>query len=168
MPSRPVAPGAGQRRWYHAGRPSARRAVQAFAFGVPRRPILPDIHLDSIPVRRVMTFGLVGVLATGIHVMVASALIAGVGWPAGFANGAAFCVATLASYSLNSRLTFRQAMSRRTLWRFVAVAALGALLSMAISGGAEWYGLHYLVGIALVVTSLPLLTFLAHSRWTYR
>jgi putative flippase GtrA len=59
-------------------------------------------------------------------------------------------------------------MSRRTLWRFVAVAALGALLSMAISGGAEWYGLHYLVGIALVVTSLPLLTFLAHSRWTYR
>ena len=118
--------------------------------------------------RRVMTFGLVGVLATAIHVTVASALIEGAGWPAGLANGAAFCVATLVSYSLNSRLTFRQAMSRRKLGRFVAVAGAGAALSMAISTGAEWYGLHYLVGIALVVTSLPLLTFLAHSRWTYR
>ena len=119
-------------------------------------------------IRRFSSFGLVGALATAIHVAVASALIAGVAWPAGLANGLAFCVATLASYSLNSRLTFQQAMSRRTLWRFVAVAAVGAVLSMAISGGAEWYGLHYLVGIALVVLSLPLLTFVAHSRWTYR
>jgi putative flippase GtrA len=119
-------------------------------------------------VRRFISFGAVGALATAVHVAVASGLITAAGWPAGLANGAAFCVATFVSYSLQSRLTFRRAMSRRTLWRFVAVAAAGAGLSMAISGGAERLGLHYLVGIALVVISLPLLTFLAHSRWTYR
>ena len=118
--------------------------------------------------RRFISFGAVGALATAVHVAVASGLITAAGWPAGLANGAAFCVATVASYSINSRLTFRQAMSRRTLWRFIAVAAAGAGLSMAISGGAERLGLHYLVGIALVVVSLPPLTFLAHSRWTYR
>lgn len=118
--------------------------------------------------RRFISFGSVGVLSTAVHVAVASALITAAGWPAGFANGVAFCVATVVSYSLQSRLTFRRAMSRRTLWRFVAVAAGGAAVSMAISGGAEWLGLHYLVGIALVVVSLPPLTFVAHSRWTYR
>jgi len=127
-----------------------------------------DTSRFFMSIRRFSSFGLVGALATAIHVAVASTLIAGAAWPAGLANGLAFCVATLASYSLNSRLTFRRAMSRRTFWRFVAVAALGAVLSMAISGAAEWYGLHYLVGIALVVLSLPPLTFLAHSRWTYR
>lgn len=118
--------------------------------------------------RRFISFGSVGVLSTAVHVAVASALITAAGWPAGFANGAAFCVATVASYSINSRITFRQAMSRRTLWRFVTVAAGGAAVSMAISSGAQWLGLHYLVGIALVVLSLPPLTFVAHSRWTYR
>lgn len=118
--------------------------------------------------RRFISFAAVGGLATAVHVAVASVLIVAAGWPAGFANGAAFCVATVASYSINSRVTFRRAVSRRTLWRFIAVAAAGALVSMAISGAADRLGLHYLIGIALVVVSLPPLTFVAHSRWTYR
>lgn len=118
--------------------------------------------------RRLFSFLLVGVLATAIHVAVAGALIDGAGWRAAFANGVAFCVATLASYSLNSRVTFQQPLSGRTLQRFLTVATAGLALSMAISDGAERAGLHYLVGIALVVSGVPLLSYLAHSRWTYR
>lgn len=118
--------------------------------------------------RRLIFFLLVGVLATAVHVAVASVLITAAGWWAVFANGVAFCVATLASYSLNSRLTFQQPLSGRTLQRFLTVATAGLALSMAISGGAERAGLHYLVGIALVVSGVPLLSYLAHSRWTYR
>ena len=118
--------------------------------------------------RRLICFLLVGVFATAIHVAVASVLITTAGWRAALANGAAFCVATIASYALNSRLTFQRAVSGRTLRRFLTVAVAGLGLSMAISGGAERAGLHYLVGIALVVTGVPVLSYLAHSRWTYR
>lgn len=128
----------------------------------------PDPPAALTPVRRPIFFLLVGVLATAVHVAVASVLITGAGWRVVFANGVAFCVATLASYSLNSRLTFQQPLSGRTLQRFLAVATAGLALSMAISGGAERAGLHYLVGIALVVSGVPVLSYLAHSRWTYR
>lgn len=117
---------------------------------------------------RLISFALVGLLATVIHVAVASVLITALGWRAALANGAAFCVATSASYALNSRLTFQQALSGRTLQRFLAVAVAGLGLSMLISGAAERFGMHYLGGIGLVVTSVPLLSYLAHSRWTYR
>lgn len=113
-------------------------------------------------------FSVVGLLATAVHVVVASMLIAKAGRPAAFANGVAFCVATGVSYGLNSWLTFQRPFTRRTLYRFGAVALAGVALSMLISGTAERLGLHYLIGIALVVASVPLLSFLAHRRWTYR
>ena len=39
--------------------------------------------------------------------------------------------------------------------------------STIISGVAAALGWHYLVGTALVFVCLPVLTFLAHERWTW-
>ncbi len=117
--------------------------------------------------RQLIGFLMVGLLATATHVAVAVTLVAKAGRPAVFANGAAFCIATAVSYGLNSWLTFQRPFTRHTLWRFGAVSIAGLGLSMLISGIAQWFGLHYLLGIALVATGVPPLTFLAHRGWTY-
>jgi putative flippase GtrA len=118
--------------------------------------------------RKMTGFCAVGVLATTVHVVVAAMLITKAGRPAALANAAAFCMATGVSYGLNSWLTFARPFSRRTLLRFGTVALAGLGLSTLISGTAQWFGMHYLIGIAAVVLSVPPLTFLAHRDWTYR
>jgi putative flippase GtrA len=110
----------------------------------------------------------VGALATAVHVGVASALIVSAGRAAPTANGVAFCVATLVSYALNARLTFRRPLTPTSLARYLAVALGGLGLSMLLSGLAAAAGWHYLAGIGLVVITVPPLTYAAHSRWTYR
>jgi putative flippase GtrA len=118
--------------------------------------------------RRLLAFAAVGALATVVHVGVASGLIVSAGRAAPAANGVAFCVATLVSYALNARLTFRRPLTRGGLARFLAVALGGLGLSMGLSGLAAAAGWHYLAGIGLVVLTVPPLTYAAHSRWTYR
>ena len=39
---------------------------------------------------------------------------------------------------------------------------------MAMSGAAQYYGLHYWYGIGLVVCIVPPVTFLLHNFWTYK
>lgn len=118
--------------------------------------------------RRLLVFAAVGALATAVHIGVASALIVSAGRAAPIANGVAFCVATLVSYALNARLTFRRPLTPASLARFLAVAFAGLGLSMLLSGLAAAAGWHYLAGIGLVVIAVPPLTYAAHSRWTYR
>jgi len=38
---------------------------------------------------------------------------------------------------------------------------------MTVSGLAHWFGFHYAIGIALVVVTVPPLTFVLHNSWTY-
>ena len=84
------------------------------------------------------------------------------------ANGAAFCVATLLSYLVNTFWTFRRQATGHNAIRYWIVAVLGLGLTLLLSGAAEAAEFHYLVGIALVVALVPPLTFLLHSHWTYR
>ena len=84
------------------------------------------------------------------------------------ANGIAFVVATLFSFTINTTWSFSSRPSRRLLVRFVLVATVGLGITVAVSGTAQYFGLHYLYGIALVVCAVPPITFLLHKYWTYR
>jgi putative flippase GtrA len=118
--------------------------------------------------RQALRFGISGLLATGVHVLVAVVFIRTV-WPApSIANGVAFVVATIFSYLINTTWSFSSPWHGRNLLRFCVVSCVGLVLAMMISGAAQHYGLHYLWGIFLVVLSVPPVTFLLHSFWTYR
>jgi putative flippase GtrA len=84
------------------------------------------------------------------------------------ANGVAFVVATIFSYTINTLWSFSSPLHGRNLFRFVAVSMVGCLLAVTVSGTAQHYGLHYWYGIGLVVFTVPPVTFLLHSLWTYR
>jgi putative flippase GtrA len=101
-------------------------------------------------------------------IVVASALLEAGGYAAGEANGIAFMVATLASYWLNTILTFAAPLRFGSFLRFALVATIGLILTVAIASAIEGAGYHYLIGIGLVVTIVPALTFVLHVVWTYR
>lgn len=115
-----------------------------------------------------MKFGLSGILATGLHVLVASVLIATILPVPAAANGIAFVAANLFSYTINTLWTFSHPLQGRSLVRFVLVSLLGLSIAVSVSGLADWYGLNYWYGITFVVCCATPVTFLLHNFWTYK
>ena len=114
-------------------------------------------------------FIVVGVAATLIHIVVASCLIEFYSvQSAGMANSIAFVIATVFSYVGNTKWSFAKKFSRRNAARFSVVATAGSLIAYMLSSTVQALGFHYFLGIALVVVCLPILSFMAHSYWTYR
>jgi putative flippase GtrA len=119
-------------------------------------------------IRKAQRFAVSGVLVTGLHVVVAAALIRFGSLPPAVANGVAFVFATAFSYTLNTLWSFSSTIRAQNLMRFLLVSTVGCVLAMAVSGMADLYGMHYWIGILGVVATVPPITFLLHSNWTYR
>jgi putative flippase GtrA len=118
--------------------------------------------------QRAARFGISGLFVTGLHALIAASLIEFIlPWPA-LANGIAFVVATFVSYMINTVWSFSQMPVLANLLRFLTVAFIGLLITMAISGTAAAAGFSYWIGIACVVLVVPPCTFLMHTFWTYR
>lgn len=113
-------------------------------------------------------FAMVGVAATFIHVAVAVGFIEEMHWHPGIANGIAFVVANFFSYAANTRWSFGAKISMDTWYRFVAVSFVAWLLTIAISWLVAAMGGPYILGILLVVTLIPALSYMAHRNFTYR
>lgn len=122
----------------------------------------------QVLLRQAQRFTISGVLVTGLHVLFAVSLIRWAQVSPELANGLAFAAATIFSYVINTLWSFSSPLHGRTLIRFIVVSLLGLLLTVAVSGLAEFYGLNYWLGIACVVCTVPPVTFLLHRFWTYQ
>ena len=119
-------------------------------------------------IKSVSRFAVVGVCATSIHIVIAATFIEN-GWlhPGG-ANSIAFVVATSFSYLLNTRWSFGTEFSLLNAQRFAVTSLIGCALTYCLSTIVDYYGGHYLLGIALVVSTVPVYTYIMHSLWTYK
>jgi len=124
--------------------------------------------LPLVLTRQALRFALSGLLVTGLHVLIATAFIQIILPAPSLANGVAFVVATVFSYLINTMWSFSSPLHGRNLIRFCIVSFIGLFLAMAISGIAQYFGLHYLYGIGFVVCIVPPVTFVLHNFWTYR
>ena len=118
--------------------------------------------------KKAQRFAVSGVLVTGLHVLIADTMIRVFAAHPSTANGIAFLCATAFSYALNTLWSFSSTIRAQNLIRFLLVSAFGCVLAMAVSGVAEFYGMHYWIGILGVVAVVPPMTFLLHTNWTYR
>jgi len=84
------------------------------------------------------------------------------------ANGAAFVLATLVSFVINTVWSFSQPLQGIAFFRFLVVSSLGLTLTVLIARIAQGLNLNYLLGIGLVVVVIPPVTFALHNTWTYR
>ena len=110
----------------------------------------------------------VGAAATAAHGLVMAALVEAAAVPPWLASGIGATVGAQLAFEGNRWLTFAHQGSRATAWwRFIATAALGALLGMAMVAVAVDWGLHYLVAQALASALILVLGFLANRRWSF-
>jgi putative flippase GtrA len=113
-------------------------------------------------------FVIVGLAATFIHVTVAVGLIEELHWHPSIANGIAFIGANFFSYAANTRWSFNAEISMGSWYRFMSVSFVAWLLTVAISWLVAAAGGAYMLGILLVVTLIPTLSYLGHRNFTYR
>ncbi|ANA34077.1 GtrA family protein [Ralstonia mannitolilytica] len=123
---------------------------------------------DHMTVIRVARFGVSGVVATGVHVAIATTLINGFSASQVTANGVAFVCANVCSYLLNALWSFSAKPGGANFLRFYAVSLLGLGLTLAISWLAQTLGASYWVGLAAILSVVPPLTFVLHRFWTFR
>jgi putative flippase GtrA len=120
--------------------------------------------------RQLARFGLVGIVATAVHVMVGMGLHAGGGMTPFWANLIAFCCALGVSFLGQTRLTFPgAAMGRGAFARFTLVAMTGLGLNQiivwlvtSVFAGPYWLALAFIIG------TVPAGTFLMLKFWALR
>lgn len=117
---------------------------------------------------RSLRFSITGLLTTGIHVLVAVAVIHLIYPSPVLANGSAFILSTCFSFYVNTVWSFSAKVDARTLYRYITTALIGLTFAVGIADLAEHLDLHYLLGIALVVCTVLPVNFMLHHLWTYR
>lgn len=127
-----------------------------------------NLALKSPGLKKALRFAVTGLFITLLHVVVAMLMVEVLKASPSVANGVAFVVSALTSYLINTLWSFSARLRGYTLFRFTCVSLIGFAVSMLIARMVEHAGFHYGIGIAGVVLIVPVLTFLLHSKWTYR
>ena len=119
--------------------------------------------------REVVFFGIIGVLATLTHYLVAVGLVEQLGVSVYWANIGAYCVAVLVSFIGHSLVTFKKTITKSRAIRFflVSVSALAlSQLVLLLLQKFEHMGprLEFLV----VVMFIPTYSYLLNKFWVYK
>ena len=119
---------------------------------------------------RLWRFGVVGFIATVVHVAAGLGLHHGAGASPLWANGIAFSIAVVVNFLGQSRLTFPEAIAGGgTFVRFVLAALMGFALNQAIVWAVTGpLGEPYWLALALVLAIVPALSFCAMRFWAFR
>lgn len=118
--------------------------------------------------RQVLVFIFVGGIATALHSGTVVLLVEpGLAAPVP-SHIVGFFLANTFSYFANSKLTFKHAPSWKRYRKFLAVSLVSLSLTIGLSALAEAMGWHYLVGLAMVLASGPVLSFVLHKTVTFR
>ncbi len=130
-------------------------------------PLTPDKGSLLTKAKR---FGVVGILATLIHIAIFGLLVDALGWAVPtVATGIAFLCATIFSYFTNYRWTFgTPGRHSRYMPRFFTVTTSLFLLNLLIMhASVSWLGWHHWVGLAIVISVIPLSSFLLNTFWAF-
>lgn len=123
---------------------------------------------DCHDLAKLLRFGVSGLIATGLHAVVAMTLIKKANASPVLANAVAFSCATAVSYLMNTLWSFSAPLELRNVWRFGVVSTMGLGLTALVSTSVQLAGGGPWSGIAAVVCVVPPATFAAHRAWTYQ
>ena len=124
----------------------------------------------ALSLRRLTTFGMVGVIGTSVHYLTLVLLVETVGMRPVTATSVGFVIGALVNYLLNRRYTFRSSKAHLDAGpRFFLVALVtGVLNSLLVYVGVGLMSANYLlvqVGATLIVL---LANFALNSVWTFQ
>ena len=115
-----------------------------------------------------MRYAAVGLMATAAHWATLAVLVEVAAVEAWLGSGAGALVGAQVAFFGNRRFTFEHAGTLAPAWwRFMATAAAGGALGMAIVAAGVALGWHYLGAQALATLVVMLLTFAVNRHWTF-
>lgn len=126
-------------------------------------------HLNRALIVQLAIFGVVGVSATLTHYFVAllsheRALV-----PLYFSNILGYCAAVAISFFGHGKLTFRRELDLGVFLRFVVVSITTLGVSELLLFIMEtWLVLSHRISLAVVVCTIPVITFLLSKLWVFR
>ncbi|NOC47421.1 GtrA family protein [Ruegeria sp. HKCCD7559] len=119
--------------------------------------------------KSILSFGVVGILATVTHALLAVTLIEISDLHPFSANAFGFGTGFIVSYFGHHRFSFQsEAGHRRAMPRFLAVAGFGLLLNQVIVYLiVNLWGLNYFIALNVIILTVPATTYLASRRWAF-
>lgn len=115
---------------------------------------------------RLLRFVIVGGIATCVHLSVAWLVFNWVTRDSTIANIAAFIVANIVSFLLQTLWSFS---SKPTVARFVRFGAVSTVGFATAAVVPTIFGRQHLwAPTIIVVCCIPVFSYIAHARWTYR
>ncbi|MEM5328133.1 GtrA family protein [Paraburkholderia sp. JHI2823] len=115
---------------------------------------------------RIVRFGIAGLIATGVHVLIAWSVFSWLVRDSTVANVAAFLIANIVSYLLQTLWSFSSRPTVARFLRFATVSIAGFLAATLIPllCGRQTIWLPTFA----VVICIPALSYFLHARWTYQ
>lgn len=114
-------------------------------------------------------FAMVGGLATSVHYASALLLYYYVGLTSVMSNVGAYFVALCVSLIGQSLFTFGQRISKKVAVRFAVVSLSSAIATIAMTELlTKLLNLPFWLSLIIVITIIPLLTFLFQKTWVYK
>jgi putative flippase GtrA len=120
--------------------------------------------------RKLMAFGLVGLIGTAAHYASLILLVEAAGIGAVGATTVGFAVGALVNYFLNHRYTFKSEKAHLDAGpKFFLIALVtGALNALLVQLGVGILGIHYLPVQIAATLAVFLTNFALNSLWTFR
>jgi len=116
-----------------------------------------------------LRFILVGGTGTLLHYLVLSALVLLASASPGAASAVGACAGACANYWLNYRFTFSSTRPHREMApRFMAVAAVGAVLNGVIVSQLSGLGMHFLLAQIIATCTILVSNFLISKKWIFQ
>ena len=117
---------------------------------------------------QIIAFASIGLTNTLLHGVVLWLVVEVLGWAVVLAHLLAFSIANMASYVLNSHLTFKAPLTWAAYFKFLTASLVSLFLTLSISWWAQWYGLHYRLGFFLVIVMVPSVSFVLMKFWAFK
>ncbi len=122
-------------------------------------------YINRILQMKLVRYGLLGLISTGIHVLVAFIFIRLVGPSLFFSNLAGFFVAYHFSYYAQSKWVFDSGLSLKKSMKYLLVQLISLMLAILFSHTVGTISVH--LKVILTAFVLPLITFFVHKVWTF-
>lgn len=115
-----------------------------------------------------MTFGIVGVIATGTHYLVALLLTDVFGLSVLLSNILGYCTAVSISIFGHSAFTYRKKVTNTVIRRFIVVSLTALMTSEVILVVLTMHmDVNHRIALAVVVGIIPVITFFLNKFWVY-
>ncbi|OEC63351.1 hypothetical protein A7D21_29110 [Pseudomonas sp. AP19] len=124
--------------------------------------------INNLHFPRFVRFACVGVGNTAIHLCVVFLLVEQLAIQPPLANAAAFAVANIVSYLLNSTWTFQKKTSFAGYSRFFIVSLVGLGISWGCVFSSELLEFHYAAGVLVSVFFVAIIGYLLNRHFVFK